>query len=95
MITKEQERRLDQLCGIQKEYAKLYEEDLLNEDGTGFCAIGTGYVQLSSEKFQQLFGEQVRTERIYPGEGEILSAMYHGVKFVAYVPLKEGADDAV
>ena len=95
MITKKQERRLDQLCGIQKEYAKLYEEDLLDEDGTGFCAIGTGYVQLSSEKLLELFGLQVRTEHIYPGEGKILSAMYHGVKFIAYVPLKEGADDAV
>ncbi len=95
MITKGQERRLDQLCGIQKEYAKLYEEDLLNEDGTGFCGIGTGYVQLSSEKMLELFGEQARAERIYPGEGKILSAMYHGVKFIAYVPLKEGADNAV
>ena len=48
-----------------------------------------------SEKLLELFGKQVRTERIYPGEGKSLSAMYHGVKFIAYVPLKEGADDAV
>lgn len=95
MITKKQERRLDQLCGIQKEYAKLHEEDLLDEDGTGFCAIGTEYVQLMSEKLLELFGKQVRTERICPGEGKILSAMYHGVKFIAYVPFEEGADDAV
>ena len=52
-------------------------------------------MQLSSEKMLELFGEQARAERIYPGEGKILSAMYHGVKFIAYVPLKEGADDAV
>ena len=95
MITKKQERRLDQLCGIQKEYAKLYEEDLLDEDGTGFCAIDTGHVQLSSEKMLELFGEQARAERIYPGGGKIVSAMYHGVKFIAYVPFEEGADNAV
>ena len=95
MITKEQERRLDQLCGIQKEYAKLYKEDLLDEDGTGLCNVGDEYVQLMSEKLLELFGLQVRTEHIYPGAGKILSAMYHGVKFIAYVPLKEGADNAV
>ena len=94
MITKGQERRLDQLCGIQKEYAKLYEENC-NDDGIGLCSVGDEYVQLSSEKMLELFGEQARAERIYPGEGKILSAMYHGVKFIAYVPLKEGADDAV
>ncbi len=94
MITKEQERRLDQLCGIQKEYAKLYKENC-NDDGIGLCSVGDEYVQLSSEKMLELFGEQARAERIYPGEGKILSAMYHGVKFIAYVPLKGGADDAV
>lgn len=94
MITKGQERRLDQLCGIQKEYAKLYEENC-NDDGIGLCSVGDEYVQLMSEKLLELFGLQVRTEHIYPGEGKILSAMYHGVKFIAYVPLKEGADDAV
>lgn len=94
MITKGQERRLDQLCGIQKEYAKLYEENC-NDDGIGLCSVSDEYVQLMSEKLLELFGKQARAERIYPGEGKILSAMYHGVKFVAYVPLKEGADDAV
>lgn len=94
MITKEQERRLDQLCGIQKEYAKLYEENC-NDDGIGLCGVGDEYVQLMSEKLLELFGKQVRTERIYPGEGKILSAMYHGTKFIAYVPSEEGTDDAV
>lgn len=94
MITKEQERRLDQLCGIQKEYAKLYEENC-NDDGIGLCSVGDEYVQLVSEKLLELFGKQVRTERICPGEWKILSAMYHGVKFIAYVPFEEGADDAV
>ena len=43
MITKKQERRLDQLCGIQKEYAKLYEENC-NDDGIGLCSVGDEYV---------------------------------------------------
>ena len=46
MITKGQERRLDQLCGIQKEYAKLYEENC-NDDGIGLCSVGDEYVQLT------------------------------------------------
>lgn len=93
MITKEQEHRLDQLCGIQKEYAKLYEEGC-DGDGIGLCGVGDEYVQLMSENLLELFGKQVREERTH-GEGKILSAMYHGVKFIAYVPLKEGAGDAV
>lgn len=72
----------DELAGIAKEYARLYES-------SGLCGIASNRVQLLREDFEKMFSEY---ETRYRENGEYNTeefALYDGVEFFCLVKGQE------